>query len=170
MQLKIKTVNNKSSIMKKLLPFILLFIWSCNTSVDIEQEKQTILQADVAFSDRSVQVGNHQAFLVFAAPDVVLLKPNSFPIVGKPALKKLYTELTDTNYRLTWQPSYAKISQSTDLGYTYGIYLLEITSGKQKGDVQRGTYCTIWEKNAKGEWRFVLDTGNPGLGKQSKKE
>ncbi|MDY6800503.1 MAG: hypothetical protein SVU94_04680 [Bacteroidota bacterium] len=82
----------------------------------------------------------------------------------------MYIELNDTNYRLTWQPSYAKISKSAYLGYTYGIYLLEITSGKQKGEVQRGTYCTILGKMLKGEWRFVLDTGNPGFGKQSKKK
>ncbi len=152
--------------MNKILPILFILTWSCNASVDIEQEKQNMLQTDIEFSNRSVEVGNHQAFLEYAAPDVVLLKPNSYPIVGKPALKKLYTELTDTNYRLTWQPSYAKMSKSGDLGYTFGIYLLEVKSGKEKGDVQRGTYCTIWEKTAKGEWRFVLDTGNPGLGKR----
>ncbi|MEE4196361.1 MAG: DUF4440 domain-containing protein [Bacteroidales bacterium] len=150
--------------MKKLLPLLLLFIWSCKPSVDLEQEKQRMLQTDKDFSSRSVEVGNHQAFLEYAAPDVVLLKPDAYPIVGKPALKKMYDELTDTNYRLTWQPSYAKIAQSGDLGYTFGIYLLEVTDGKQKGAIQRGTYCTIWEKTAQGTWRFVLDTGNPGLG------
>lgn len=150
--------------MKKIFPLLLILIYSCNSNVNPEQEKQKMLQTDIEFSNRSVEVGNHQAFLEYAAPDVVLLKPNSYPIVGKPALKKLYTELTDTNYRLTWQPSYAKISKSCDLGYTFGIYLLEITQGAQKDDVTGGTYCTIWEKNAKGEWRFVLDTGNPGLG------
>jgi ketosteroid isomerase-like protein len=35
--------------------------------------------------------------------------------------------------------------------------------GEQKGQTIQGTYCTIWEKNDKGEWRFVLDTGNQGL-------
>jgi len=155
--------------MKKIFPLVLLFIWSCNTSVDLKQEKQNMLQTDINFSKRSVEVGNHQAFLEYAAPDVVLLKPDSYPIVGKPALKKLYAELTDTNYRLTWQPSYAKIANSGDLGYTFGIYLLEVTSGKQEGNIQRGTYCTIWEKSNQGEWRFILDTGNPGLGEQSTK-
>ena len=153
--------------MKKLYPLVLLFIWSCNTSIDLEQEKQNMLQTDINFSSRSVEVGNHQAFLEYAAPDVVLLKPDSYPIVGKPALKKLYAELTDTNYRLTWQPSYAKIANSGDLGYTFGIYLLEVTSGKQEGNIQRGTYCTIWEKSNQGEWRFILDTGNPGLDRTS---
>lgn len=148
--------------MKKLIGLLLIVtIISCTLNNDTEKEK--LIQTDIAFSNRSVEVGNHQAFLEFAAPDAVLLRDNSYPVVGKPALRKLYAELSDSGYRLTWKPSYGKVAASGDLGYTYGIYLLEITQGEQKGQVQRGTYCSIWEKNAKGEWRFVLDTGNSGL-------
>ena len=150
--------------MKKLAPlFFILFFISCNTKINTGEEKEKLLQTDIAFSNRSVEVGNHQAFLEFASPDVVLLKPNSYPVVGKKAMKDLYAELSDSSYRLTWKPSYGKVSESGDLGYTFGIYLLEVVKGKQKGQMSQGTYCTVWEKNAKGEWRFVLDTGNPGL-------
>ncbi|PLX20801.1 MAG: hypothetical protein C0597_03865, partial [Marinilabiliales bacterium] len=82
---------------------------------------------------------------------------------GKKAMKELYAELSDSSYRLTWKPSYGRISESGDLGYTFGIFLLELIGGEQKGQTQQGTYCTIWEKNDKGEWRFVLDTGNSGM-------
>ncbi len=149
--------------MKKLLPIFLLFVISCNPKINMEQEKEKLLQTDIDFSKLSIEVGNHKAFLEYASPEAVLLRDNSYPIIGKPALKKLYSELSDTNYRLTWKPSYGRIAKSGDLGYTYGIYLLEITKGEQKGQVSKGTYCSIWEKNAKGEWRFVLDTGNSGL-------
>lgn len=157
--------------MKKL--FALIFIIpmiSCTTENKIANEQEKLLQTDIEFSNRSVEVGNHQAFLEFASPDVVLLKPNSYPIVGKRAMRDLYSELSDSNYRLTWKPSYGKISESCDLGYTFGIYLLEITDGKNKGQISQGTYCTIWEKNAIGEWRFVLDTGNSGLEPDSSKQ
>jgi len=149
--------------MKKLILLLFVFIIACNPNLITEQEKEKLLQTDIDFSNRSVEVGNHMAFLEYASPDVVLLKPNSYPVVGKNALKQLYSELSDSNYRLTWKPSYVRISKSGDLGYTFGIYLLEITKGEQKGQMQQGTYCSIWEKNAKNEWRFVLDTGNPGL-------
>ncbi|MCB2194533.1 MAG: DUF4440 domain-containing protein [Bacteroidetes bacterium] len=149
--------------MKNILVLIMLLMAGCNFSVNTQEEKENLLQTDIAFSNRSIEVGNHQAFLEFAATDAVLLRDNSFPVVGKPALRKLYSEISDSNYRLTWKPSYGKVAASGDLGYTYGIYLLEITTGEQKGQVQQGTYCSIWEKNAKGEWRFVLDTGNSGL-------
>lgn len=150
--------------MRKLIPiFVTLFLISCNPKISMEEEREKLLQTDIAFSNRSVEVGNHKAFLEFASPDVVLLKPNSYPVVGKKAMRELYAELSDSTYRLTWKPSYGRVSQSGDLGYTFGIYLLEITVGEQKGQIRQGTYCSIWEKNPKGEWRFVLDTGNSGL-------
>ena len=155
--------------MKKILPILFVIIASCNPSINMDQEREKLLQTDIDFSNRSVKVGNHQAFLEFASPDVVLLKPNSYPIVGKPAMRQLYSELSDSNYRLTWKPSYGRIAKSGDLGYTFGIYLLEITKGEQKGQISQGTYCSIWEKNVKGEWRFILDTGNPGLGDKNPK-
>ncbi|MBI9054118.1 MAG: hypothetical protein JEY96_09905 [Bacteroidales bacterium] len=150
--------------MKKLYQIILLaIIAGCTSKINIEQEKENLLQTDIEFSNRSVEVGNHQAFVEFASSDAVLLKPNSFPIIGKSAIKNLYSQLSDSGYRLTWKPSYGKVASSGDLGYTFGIYLLEITEGVQKGLISKGTYCSIWEKNIKGNWRFVLDTGNPGL-------
>ena len=149
--------------MKKYIPILLIALLSCNPKIDIQQETENLLQTDIDFSNRSAEVGNHKAFLEYAAKDAVLLKPNSYPIVGKPAIKKHYSELSDSSYRLTWKPSYGKIAESGELGYTFGTFLLEITEGEQKGMVSRGTYCSIWEKNAKGKWRFVLDTGNSGL-------
>ncbi|MCK5029474.1 MAG: hypothetical protein KAR57_07565 [Bacteroidales bacterium] len=149
--------------MKKLIPLLLILVLSCNTQINLEQEKEELLQTDIDFSNRSYEVGNHKAFLEYASPNVVLLKPDSYPIIGKPAMKELYDQLSDSGYRLTWKPNYGKVANSADLGYTFGIFLLEITEGEQKGRVIQGTYCSIWEKNAKGEWRFVLDTGNSGL-------
>lgn len=145
------------------LLFVIIITYSCSSNVNIEQEKEKLIQTDIDFSNRSIKVGNHQAFLEYAAPNAVLLRDNSFPVVGKHELKKLYSELSDSNYRLTWKPSYCQVAQSGDLGYTYGIYLLEFTQGEQKGQVMQGTYCSIWEKNNKGNWRFVLDTGTSGL-------
>jgi ketosteroid isomerase-like protein len=32
---------------------------------------------------------------------------------------------------------------------------------------REGTYVTIWKKGQNGNWKFVLDTGNQGLGKKN---
>ena len=61
---------------------------------------------------------------------------------------------------LTWKPTKALIAQSVELGYTYGFWTIIA-----QNDTSRGTYLTIWKKNAMGEWKFIADTGNEGLGK-----
>ena len=39
----------------------------------------------------------------------------------------------------------------------------------QTGDsARRGTYVTIWKKQANGRWKFVLDSGNEGVGAEMK--
>lgn len=30
----------------------------------------------------------------------------------------------------------------------------------------KGTYVSVWKKDNKGEWKFVLDSGNEGLDEQ----
>jgi ketosteroid isomerase-like protein len=51
------------------------------------------------------------------------------------------------------------VSQSGDLGYTYGTYLM-----KDGASEVRGTYVTVWRKRPDGRWKYVLDSGNQGLG------
>jgi ketosteroid isomerase-like protein len=60
---------------------------------------------------------------------------------------------------LSWNPLFEKISENGDLGY-YGIHT---TLEKASGEVTKGTYITIWEKQTDGNWKFVLDTGTQGL-------
>jgi ketosteroid isomerase-like protein len=34
---------------------------------------------------------------------------------------------------------------------------------KATGEINKGTYLTIWEKQPDGSWKFVVDTGTQGL-------
>lgn len=143
---------------------IMFLLVACQKEPDLEQAKQQLLETDRAFSNRSVEVGNFQAFMEYAKEDAVLLKANSYPIIGKHAIKNYFSHGEDSSYVLTWEPKYAKVAASADLGYTFGIYEVKYTAGKNKGEVAHGTYTSIWERTPKGTWRFVLDTGNEGLG------
>jgi ketosteroid isomerase-like protein len=50
---------------------------------------------------------------------------------------------------------------SGDLGYTYELFTVTA-----KDTTMQGTYVSIWKKQKDGNWKFVLDTGNPGGGKK----
>lgn len=149
--------------MKNILFIIMIVLVGCTDHIDIDKEKEKLMQTDINFSNRSIEVGNHQAFLEYAASDAVLLKPNHMPIIGKVAIEQHFNLSSDSIYQLSWQPSFARVAESGELGYTFGFYQLEIIEGEEKGKIYKGTYTSIWEKNAKGNWRFVLDTGNSGL-------
>jgi ketosteroid isomerase-like protein len=140
---------------------LLLLMESCNNELISKYEKE-VKDTDIEFSNFSIEQGANAAFLKFAADDVVLLKPNMLPIVGHLKLEEYFNGKTDTAYTLKWKPSFAKVSKSGDLGYTYGVW--ELFPKSEPVNIRKGTYLTIWERQANGEWRFVLDTGNQGLG------
>ena len=116
-----------------------------------------IITADKDFSKLSAEVGMKKAFLEYINDDGILLRPNHLPIVGADAIEYL-SEQNDSTYKLTWQPSAADVSSSGDLGYSYGIYNLQL-----QDTILHGTYVSIWKKDASGKWKFVLDSGNEGL-------
>lgn len=147
--------------MKKLLTIvILLFLLSSCSHKKTEADAGELMEADSSFSDYSAKNGLQKAFIEFAHDSVVLLKPNRVPIEGKQSLIDSYQGRSDSNIVLTWKPQKATMAENGDMGFTYGFWTLIATN-----DTSRGTYLTIWKKNSKGEWKYIADTGNEGIGK-----
>jgi len=121
---------------------------------------EKLIAIDRAFSVLSKEKGMNYAFLAYVAEDGVMLSPNRLPVVGKNKIKTLFSgDDSDTDF--TWEPLHADVAKSGELGYTYGTY--NIISG---GITERGTYVSVWKKDPAGNWKFVLDSGNEGLGDQ----
>ena len=59
----------------------------------------------------------------------------------------------------SWAPSYAEISISGNWGYTTGNYEHRAKTLKDAVD-DAGQYTTVWQKNVKGEWKYLVDIGN----------
>lgn len=141
-----------------LISIALLFA-SCD-DFKTNNEKVTgsdeIINADIAFSNMSRQVGMKKAFIEYMSNDGVLLRPDHLPIIGADAIDFL-SQVNDTAYTLSWKPLKGEISKSGDFGYTYGVY--ELTAADT---VIKGTYVNIWKKQSDGAWKFILDSGNQG--------
>ena len=156
--------KNGFNIMLFVFIIILFTILSC-TKTNKRSPSGILLLTDRNFSAMSVKDGMHKAFLFYIADTGVLLRNNSYPLRGRQSLSSLFEKSTDTSFILMWEPIYEKLSQSEDLGYTYGIFTRKI---KRTGEISKGTYVTIWEKQKDGSWKFVLDTGTQGLPDQVK--
>jgi len=153
--------------MRLLSLLISLLIFSCSQKNKDKtpvpgpaMAKIELMQADKAFSELSVEKGMKAAFIEFIDSNGVLLRPGHMPIVGANAIDFLL-ESNDSSYTLEWKPDNAFVSSSADLGYTYGLYAL---TPNTRDTVIYGTYVSIWRRHADGKWKFVLDSGNEGVG------
>lgn len=145
--------------------FAFVFLAGCNeaekkNTIDTAQLKMQMMDADRAFSKHSEQQGMRAAFMEYMDSNAVLLRPNAMPIVGGEAVFYL-SQGHDTSYILTWEPTGGHVANSGELGYTYGVYSLKL---KSTDSVTYGTYVSVWKKHQDGKWKFVLDTGNEGIG------
>ena len=123
-------------------------------------DKLNMLEADRAFSKMSEEKGMKNAFLEYIDSNGVLLRSNHLPIAGADAIDYLIQQ-NDSSYTLKWEPRSGSVAHSGELGYTYGIYALKPNS---KDTIIYGTYVSIWKKDSKGNWKYVLDSGNEGIG------
>jgi ketosteroid isomerase-like protein len=128
--------------------------------------KMEMMNTDREFSKMSEEKGMKTAFIEYLDSNGVLLRSNRLPIAGADAIDFLIQQ-NDTDYTLTWEPSHGTVAQSGDLGYTYGIYALRPS---RKDTVIYGTYVSIWKKQKDGTWKYVLDSGNEGIGDAGNEE
>ncbi|HYW95088.1 MAG TPA: DUF4440 domain-containing protein [Bacteroidales bacterium] len=141
---------------------MVLFLASCTTASHNGTSADDLKQIDLDFSEYSISHGMNAAFLAYADSSAILLRPGMPPVEGVQSVALLLRQTDDSRFNLSWQPTGAGIAQSGDLGYTYGIY-----TWAGRGERTKGTYVTIWQRNREGEWKFVLDTGNAGLGEEN---
>ena len=139
---------------------ILAVLIGCQTSnpAKVEQWKKEILETEQAFSEMAGTEGIPQAFIKYAADNVVMNRSDSL-IIGKDGLKQFYNRPTrsDLKIDLSWKPDFVDVSSSGDLGYTYGTYVYTVTDSLGTAQRSTGIFHTVWKKQADGQWRFVWD-------------
>jgi ketosteroid isomerase-like protein len=140
-----------------------LLFTACNHVQKHERMIQELMEVDRAFSELSLEIGAHASFLAYIDDSCVLLRPNKYPVIGRKKIEEMYNT-PDTSFTLRWEPLMADVAASGDLGYTYGIYTIFMDSPEGNAVKKEGTYVTVWKKDSHGKWKFVLDTGNQGLG------
>ncbi|MEO6252033.1 MAG: DUF4440 domain-containing protein [Ferruginibacter sp.] len=144
---------------------IVMMVTSCKNSIKNGSKadafaKIEMMDTDRQFSKMSEEKGMKNAFIEYLDSNGVLLRSNRLPIAGADAIDYLIQQ-NDTDYILTWEPRNGTVAQSGELGYTYGIYALRPS---RKDTVIYGTYVSIWKKQKDGTWKYVLDSGNEGIG------
>src|SRR3954465_4040288 len=93
--------------------------------IDSVAVAKEMAQSERNFSKKSSEVGIRESFIQFFADDSVYLSPG--PVNGK----KHYTEYKDKGYYLTWQPVFATVASSGDMGITTGPWEIKKSKTEQ---------------------------------------
>jgi len=148
---------------KKAIVRLSVFAFACGLFFPAAAQQQSakddlaqMVATERAFSRLSEEKGTRDAFAAFIADDGILFRPRA--VLGKKWMQEHPLPPSKNRPLLTWEPIFAAISGSGDLGYTTGPwqYKTDIKDAKASAF---GNFMTVWKKQADGDWKFVLDLG-----------
>ena len=145
-------VSSDKAIAIQPLRFPLNDEGTSKATVDRDRGKAALLEQEREFSQAS-GLNARTAFGSYLADDARLLRQNAELTIGKAAASALMPE---AGRALTWTVTLVDVSQSGDLGYTYGTFELW-TRGVT---LQHGSYVRVWKKVG-GKWKVVVDVMSP---------
>lgn len=117
---------------------------------------QEMVQTEHAFARMAAEKNTRDAFMAFIADDGLLFRPGA--VNGKKWMLEHPVPPTDKKSLLAWQPSFAGMSVSGDMGFTTGPWEFKADVKDEKPSAY-GHFVTVWKKQADGTWKFVVDLG-----------
>lgn len=117
-----------------------------------EEALASLVAAERAFAQTSVDSGYKAAFLSVLAADSTVYQPG--PVNGREAV----SAGEEPPFVLSWYPVTADIAASGDLGFTTGPYTV---TPKDPAETRRGSghYTSVWRRLPTGAWELVVDLG-----------
>lgn len=134
--------------MKKYLA-VMLCCFALNTHA---QNVQEVIKAERSFAAYARDYNTRDAFLKFM-DSAGLVFNNGVPVN---AIKDWSARRANTA-KLLWEPAFAGISASGDIGFTSGPW--QYKKAMQDSALATGVFTSIWRKNANGEWKNIVDLG-----------
>ena len=135
-----------------------LGLFACEDKKAAEKEKEmqaavaSLVQAERDFAATVKAEGIRAGFLSVLHPDGILFNPTPTNGLAR------YEAAGESGALLTWEPRYAELASSLDLGYTTGPWEY-FTSDTAAEAVAFGDYFSIWKRDSAGVWKLVLDLG-----------
>jgi ketosteroid isomerase-like protein len=122
--------------------------------------EEELLATDREFN-AATQARGADGWVSFFAKNGSMMRDEG-PVTGHEAIRaEISPGLSNPNNSLTWEPQRAEITPGGRLGFTTGRYVLAGKAPNGQRVESRGTYMNIWEKQADGSWKVVVDIGDP---------
>ena len=137
---------------------VIMIVAACQHQLDLEKEKEVLLQVDRDFAALSAKDGYIVAYINNLTNDALLLPPGRGINVGR---DRIYKEWTEEGLlgKLEWEPITANVAQSGDLGWTWGRWTFDVEDENGKTTRSYGKYIFLWNK-INGQWKAAANIWN----------
>jgi len=116
--------------------------------VEARRKAPPLPKAHKQFAD-AAKTNSADAALDVAAEEIRVYREGNFPAIGKSAAATL---LNAQSGKMSFQQLGGDMSRSVDLAYNYGKYSLD-----RDGNTELGYFFQIWQTDAAGVWKLVVD-------------
>lgn len=127
---------------------------------DLDSLRAELERTELAFAAATAERGV-EGWLEYFAADGAQLSSIGRVTRGHDEIRALMTPFfADRSRQLLWRPALVDVSPSGEMGYTWGPYeLVQTDSAGVKAVVSRGTFMTVWRREARG-WKVLADMGS----------
>lgn len=140
----------------KLKFAIVLSVLCISAIVQGQSPLQEMVKTEQAFSKTAEEKNTLDAFMAFIADDGLLFRPGA--VNGKEWMLEHPVPPSDKKPFLAWQPAFAGMAASGDMGFTTGPWEFR-NDVKDEKPAAYGHFVTVWKKQPDGSWKFVVDLG-----------
>ncbi len=143
-----------------LLPAFIA-VSGCTAEIDIDAARSELLQTDQDWAAAAAAGTDIDLVASYWTDDAVIFAPEAPEIRGKDAIREfLAGTLEIPGFAVSWEPSEVVIAPSGDFGYTTGPNRFTMPDAEGNLVTTLGRYVTVWQKQADGAWKCVLDIWN----------
>ncbi len=125
--------------------YVVLTVMLLATTADRASDRDALLAADRALSDKTARLGVLQGFLPTLEGGAAYLHPGAPLLRGTDPIR-VFLESADSLEPLAWSPAFADVSADGRLGYSYGWI--------RSAGGTRAKYLACWRKDRAG-WHIV---------------
>ena len=125
---------------------------------DTRAEDEAAIREAVKQWAAAAQAKDAEKFASFYADGATLMMEDAPDVSGKPALREAVGGMMqDPNFALSFEANTVVVARSGDLAYETGTYTMTMSDARKKPATEKGHYVVVWQKQADGAWKVMLD-------------
>lgn len=140
---------------------LLAAIAACGGPPDRDAARSEVAAADSAWQAAASAGEDLDEIASYLAEDAVMIPPNEPPLQGRDAIRRyMAAGYATPGFSVSWQTLDVRTGPSGELAYMTHLNRFSAQDSAGRQTTFRGRGVTIWERDASGEWKCVLDIWN----------